>query len=1077
MVWAISASSPAIAQVTTGSIGGSVKTAAGERMSGAVIRLIHEPTGTAFFSLSNRSGLYSIENLNPGGPYSMEASFLNYTTATQTGIYIHLGEKSQVDFSLVPKAVQLQHVTVLGTRRNAMTRQGQETIIDRDKIEALPSVGKSLQDYLTSLPQAKTVSGNEGAVSFAGQNNRYNTFYIDGAVNNDVFGLAASGTNGGQAGISPLSIDAIEQLQVTLSPYDASLGNFTGAGINAVTRSGTNKRQTSFYHYFSNRNLQGNIPLQPGKDHFIRPDFYRRIYGMRTQGAFTKNKLFYFISMELQREEQRQPFAIDEYRGQAKDPGLLHILANHLRSHYGYDAGSFTTSPQLVFADRITARFDWNLHPRHSLSISGRYMNGQRINSNRSDAQTIHFSNNGYTLLTKSWSASIEWKSRIGKNAGNRFLLTYTDVKDDRGPSGQPFPRIRIYDGDGYMAIGTDISSTLNLLTQQNWVLSDKWNFSTGRHTIGSGIDAAYHNIYNAFIQNTFGSYTWSSLADFILNRPPSGYQLGFSMIDSIQGDHIDAAARITLLRVAFFVNDEYRVSKGLSFQSGIRLDIHYFPRRPVADAHLNDTAIPAFSDHYDLKGVRSGAAISIPLRISPRLGFTYKFPPGNMILRGGIGVFTGRMPLAWPGGVYQYNGVFTGGYQLSGIQLNRAVFRPDPYRQWKPAELGAVINKEPVNLVAAILHMPSLVRTSLSIDMKFRKEWSATMECMFSKNVQEIAYSNINLLPPLQTLPGPDNRKVYTDTHQAKIPLRADGFNPYDYVILIGNHTSRTGYAYDLSFSLRKRIADLWSFELNYHYGLSTAIHDGTSSVNLSQWRMVESIHGRNTISRSLSDFSGGHRVFVWLNRKFIYAHRKLSTTVSVTCNGQSGWPFSYVYGGSSMVRDDGRTGGYELLYIPTTAELSVMRFDPIVAGSLVFTPGQQKQALEEYIAADKYLQKRRGKYAERNGSRTPFTYITDIKLTQDILLRINRINYRFQFSLDISNMGNLLNRNWGHRFNQPFDKMELIEFAGYDTGLQPRYRFNPFLLQAAKHQVSVSSAPAYASFWSCQLGLRFTF
>lgn len=1065
---------PAIAQVTTGSIGGYVKTDKGERMSGAVIRIIHEPTGAVFFTLANHLGMYALENLNPGGPYTVEVSFLTYKTAVQKEIMILLGEKFQADFTMQPNAVQLQQVTVQGTRRN-IARQGQTMLIDRNKIDALPSATRNLQDYLVSIPASRTVPGNEGAVAFAGQNNRYNAFYIDGANQNDVFGLAASGTNGGQAGVSPLSVDAIEQLQVTLSPYDASLGNFTGAGINAVTRSGTNRPQVSFYHYFSNRNLQGKIPF--GKDSSMQPDFYRRIYGMRMQGAFIKNRLFYFINTELQREEQVQPFTLDTYRGQTKDPKLLGILANNIRSRYGYDAGSVTSSPGLVFADRIVARFDWNLHPRHSLSLSGRYMNGQRISSNTSDAETIHFSNSGYSLLTKNVSVSLEWKSRIGRHSGNRLLLTYTNVKDDRGPSGQPFPNVRIYDGDGSIVFGTDISSTINLLTQDNWMLSDKWNFHTGRHTIGWGIDAAYHHIYNAFIQHAFGSYSYGSIAEFIPNRSPSGYRLGFSMIDSMQGDHINAAAKISMLRTACFVNDEYRINSRLSLQLGIRLDMHYFLNQPAGSDHLNDTAIPVFAKYYDLQGAGSGKPVKVPVTLSPRLGFSYKFPSGNTVLNGGIGLFTGRMPLAWPGGIYQYNGSYTGGFQLSGGQLNGIVLRPDPYRQWTPAELGVVMNREPVNLLTEKIRMPSLIRASLSIDKKFRKDWETTTGFLFSRNTQEIAYRNINLKPASQKLAGPDTRNIYTDTNQARIPLGADGSNPYDYVILMGNQASNTGYSFDLSFSIQKKIEDRWSIEFSYSYNVSTAYHDGASSVNLNQWRTTESVNGRNTIERSVSDFSGGHRWFAWVSRRFRYAHRKLSTIVSFTYNGQSGSPFSYVYAGNSIVRDDGRISGYELLYVPTESELSITQFEPFIVNNTSFTEAQQKQALEEYISADKYLEKRRGQYAERNGSRTPFIHIVDCKLIQDIQLRINKIRYRIQLSMDIFNIGNLLNPDWGHRYVLPFDKIELIEFTGTGPGLRPKYRFNPLLLPAAKFPVSRSGTPAYASFWNCQLGIRFTF
>ncbi len=1073
-VWLISLQS--MAQVTTGNITGLVKTTTGERMVGAVVKVIYEPMGSAFFTQSNRVGIFYMENLHPGGPYSVEVSFLNYTTAKKTGIYINLGETAQADMVLEPRYTQLQQVTVQGTRKGIPGNNNYAVIIDRDKLDALPSVGRNLNDYLVTTPQAKTVSGNEGAISFAGQNNRYNAFYVDGAVNNDVFGLAASGTNGGQAGISPLSVDAIEQLQVAVTPYDVSIGNFTGAGINAVTRSGTNKFQSSIYHYFNNSALAGNIFSSANQ----KPTFFRRTYGIRTQGPITRNRLFYFINMEIQREKHSQPFAFNEYRGNTQDPKLLNILANSLRSNYGYDPGECMNTREQVFADRIVTRLDWIINPRHNLSISGRYMNGQRISSNMSDAETIHFSHNGYLLLTRNWSGSVEWKSRIGNKTGHRLLLTYTNVTDDRGPSGKPFPRVRIYDGNGSIVLGTDISSTINLLTQQNWSAVDNWYFISGKHHYRIGIEAEYNHTYNSFIQNAFGSYTYGSPGDFLAYNAPSGYQLGFSLIDSVQGDRINAAARIRFLRTAIFIQDEYRATPALSFQFGLRLDKQLFLSKPVASAYVNDTAISAFEKYHDVQGARSGNTVTIPATISPRIGFTYQAPAGNTILRGGIGIFSGRMPLAWPGGVYQYNGLFTAGYQAIPVQLNKIRFRPDPYRQWQPAEINAAINNEPLNLIASKLYMPSLIRASLLIEKILRNSLTINIEAVISKNLKEIAYTNINLLPPLQQLTGPDIRFVYTDTNQAKIPMKADGSNPYAYAILLGNHASGTGYAYNFSISLKKQIDDRWRWELNYHYGLSTVLHDGTNSVNVSQWRAVETVNGRNTVSRSYSDFSSGHRLFAWLSRKFQYARRKYATTVSISYNGQSGYPFSYVYGGSSMVRDDGRLGGYDLLYIPTAADLDAMQFIPNTVANIVFTPEQQKLALEEYISQNNYLKNRRGQYAERNGSLTPFTHIVNLKLNQHIQFKINKIIYHLNINIDIFNFGNFLNRDWGHQFVQPFDKMELIEFAGYATNngtLLPQYRFDPFLLQSPRNPASRSNSPAYAPFWNCQLGIRFTF
>ncbi len=1062
------------AQTTTGSINGIVKMNTGNVLTGATIKVIHELTGTTYFSQTGKTGYFFIPNLSPGGPYRIEASFVNFETEKKKDLMVGLGENITVDLILSPLSSLLQQITVTTVKRPDNFWGNTGAVIDKNKIDNLPAAGRNVYEYLRTIPQAKLVEGNEGAVSFAGQNNRYNAFYIDGSVNNDVFGLAASGTNGGQAGISPLSIDAVAQFQVVTSPYDASIGNFTGAAINAVTRSGSNRKQSSVYHFFSNRNLAGKTPTGTKEEAVKLDNFSANIYGMRLQGALKQNKLFYFVNIELQREQYSKPFSFHEYKGNTKDPGLLTILANTIKGTYQYDPGTFLDNIETVNTDRIVARLDWNINQKNSLSISSRYTYAQRMHTNAGNANTIHFSNDGYAFFSRSNSVSAEIKSSIGAHAANKLLLTYTDVKDDREPLLRAFPRVRINDGEGAFIFGTDNSSTINLLTQKNWTLFDKYSTTSGRHTFHLGMDMEYNQLFNAFIQNSFGSYTYYALEDFLTNRRPSAYQAGFSTTDDIKTDHTHAAAKFSVLKTAAFFNDEIRFRQFVLIY-GARIDHYHFLNSPAEDAYTNTVAIPAIEKYYDLDGARSGLRTTLPVSISPRAGFTWRLPKTNSILRGGIGIFSGRLPFAWPGGSYNNNGSFIGGFAATVSQLNAIRFRPDPYHQWTAGELGGTINKEPLNLTTAKLSMPKLVRASLAWDKKTGNGWSANFEVMYSKNLTEIKYTNINLLPPLLRASGPDNRKIYSPVNNAKIPLNADSSNPYDYVILLGNNKKNTGYAYDLTTSLAGRLYANWDLEIQYHFGHSMVTNDGTSSVNVSQWRTIETVNGRNELERSVSDFSPGHRLFIMLNRTFHHRIKSLTTAITFACTIQSGSPVSYVYGNYSMTRDDGAFGNYDLVYVPTKKDLEEMIFLPNTIDGITYPPQQQKESLENYIQHDRYLLARRGTYAERNGSRTPFTCILDLKIRHSIRIK----QYEVQLTCDIYNFTNLLNRNWGRRYSQPGDNLALIDFAGYSgpAGLTPQYKFNPFLSRNEKWDVSETNTPAYSARWNARLGIRVTF
>ncbi|MFZ6022964.1 MAG: TonB-dependent receptor [Bacteroidota bacterium] len=1069
-----------LAQNTTSSMSGTVKTNTGEILVGATVTATHEPTGTVYRVQSRTGGRFDISNMNPGGPYSVEVSFVNFANEKKTEIYLSLGESYKLDVALAPKSANLGEVTVTALRRTteASGKGGAETIIGRDKMANLPTVGRNIYDYLRAVPQAK-LGAAEGAVTIAGQNNRYNSFYVDGAVNNDVFGLSASGTNGGQAAIAPISIDAIDQFQVVISPFDASLGNFVGGGINAITRSGTNRTEGSVYYFLQNQKLAGKTPTGLKSAAKRLDNFSKKTYGFRVGGAITRNKLFYFINVDLQRDARPQPFDFSQYRGNTNTIAGINSLANALRTKYGYEPGGFLDNTEEVSADRITTRIDWNISNRHKFSISNRYTKAERLNTSTSSINTINFYNNGYSFPTRTNSTSAELKSLVGKSSSNKLLITFTDVLDDRRPMGQNFPRVRINDGAGAIIFGPDNNSTVNLLTQKNWSVYDEFKFTLGKHSLKVGVDWEFNKVYNAFIQNTFGNYTYSSLDNFINNASPQVYSYGFSNVDIGKGDNTAAAAKFMMAKGSLFINDEMRASDNLTLSFGLRADYFKVLSQPWPDNYTNTVAIPKFAQYYDLKGARSGVAPKVPIAFSPRFGFTYKIPEENMVIRGGLGMFVGRIPLVWPGGIFQNNGIFVGGYFANSTQLNTIRFRPDPANQWTPAEVGAGITKGPLNLTATEFSTPKIFRTSLAVDKKLGNGWSGTLEGIFTQNMNEIYYTNINLLPPIGVSVAPGSRNVYTTTNNARIPLNSDGSNPYSSAILLSNNEGPKGFGFNFTATVSKRTRNGFAFDFNYSFGNATAVNDGTSSINLSQWRFMETVNGRNFITRSTSDFSAGHRIFAYLSKKFEYANKKLATTITLAYTGQSGNPFSYVYGNNSMVRDDGTGGTNDLIYIPTSGDLQASNFLNITnsSGAVLFTAQQQKDALEAYIMNDKYLRSNRGKFAERNGSRLPFTNIVDLKIAQDFNLKIGNRKYSFQLTYDVFNFGNMLNRNWGRTYFMLNDNFQLIQFAGYvsATNFTPQYRFTPTI--TTPFTVSTTTNAAYAARWISQLGLRFNF
>jgi hypothetical protein len=1069
------------AQNTTGSISGSVKADNGEILVGATITVLHVPTGTVYNAQSRKSGLFDVSNVQPGGPYAVTVSYVNYQSEKKENIYVALGDVVRVDVILSSKIDKLKDVTVTTTKRGSdlSVRGGTQTIIGRDKLDNLPTVGRNVQDFLRFSPTAKFVGGNGdlAGVSIAGQNNRFNSLYIDGAVNNDQFGLSASGTNGGQTGVGPISIDAVDQFQVMVSPFDASIGNFTGGGINATTKGGTNNVTGTVYSFMQNQNLSGKTPTG-AKDKAVKLNpFKAQTIGGSVGGAIVKNKLFYFVNFESIENERPQPFEISGYKG-ASGKADIDKLVSFVKTKYGYNTGGYQDNAASTSAKRIATKIDWNVNKMNKFSLSYRYNETNSYATSASSSSRVNFYNNGVLYPNKTNSLSAELKSAFKSGASNKFLFTYTDVMDDRSQIGDPFPRVTINDGSGQMIFGSEEFSTSNLLKQRNVNFLDYFKFNVNKHAFTVGVDYELSKSYNVFIRQNFGSYQYATLADFLAEAAPTRYDRSFSLLDQTTGDNTRAAAKFYTGRGSAFINDEFRYSDNLTFNYGVRADYTKFLSTPLADEYFNFN----MPKNWDLQGAKSGVMPDPKISFSPRVGFTYKMPEENITVRGGFGMFTGRVPLVWPGGVYNNNGQSIGGISITtaaDIAKYGIKFRPNPYGQYTAADLGlsTAAAKGQLDLIANDFKLPKLFRASLAIDKKLKDNWSVTVEGSISKNINEVYYTRVDIKPPVGQLTGPDNRYIY-DLKRVVFPAYQGlpaGSNPYTGIFVIHNqpYYGRSGFAYNFTASIDKSWTDGFSFNAFYTYGASFVTNEPTSSQNNSQWRYMETVNGRNDVRRSRSDFDLGHRVSAFLAKKFTYAKGALASTFSLVYNGQSGNPFSYVYA-TGPVRDQGTGETNDLIFIPTADQIKAMTF--VTNSSYPLTAAQQGQALEDYIAQDNYLSKNRGKYAERNGGRLPFTNIIDVKFVQDFNVKLNNKKYQFQLTYDIFNFTNMLNRNWGRTYFMSNDQFAIIKYQGATGSTTPSYSFSP-IANNTPWGISSSTTPSYSARWVSQLGLRFKF
>jgi len=1061
---------------TTSTVNGRVLSGS-EALNGANVVAIHQPTGSQYGTITDEDGYYSIPSMEIGGPYKITITFIGFENYEKSNVYLTLGQTFKLIADLKQKSIDVSEVVITGSKSDVIdgNRTGSETIIDENSISKLPTISRSLNDFTRITPQAMLVGGG---ISLAGVNNRFNSIFIDGAVNNDVFGLSSSGTNGGQLGITPISIDAIEQFQVVLAPYDVRQGGFAGGGINAVTRRGTNQFEGSVYYLMRNENFAGVTPTDVEDATRTKlAAFTANTMGARVGGPIIKDKLFFFINAEMQREETPRPFNFADYTGNMKGKlDSVNMITNKLKE-LGYDPGTCLSNNQTTNSDKFLISLDYNISQNHKLTLRHHYTKGNSIYpyNPASNKTNLTYYNNWINFNSVTNSTALEFKSRLGARFSNDLILGYTSVKDDRDPNGSNFPIVLIKDGAGRIFFGSEEYSSANELNQGILTLTDNFNVYLGAHTITLGTHIEFYDMYNLFIRQNFGRYEFNSVADFLGGKNATYYSRSYSLVDNVIGDGSAAAAEFNAAQLGFYLQDEFQIGANIKVTAGIRADIPLFMDQPPSIAQFDTTMAKLTAAGYDMQGAESGKMPASKIMLSPRVGFNWDlFGDQTTQVRGGIGIFTSRIPFVWPAGSFTNNGLVVGGFSKSGS----IAFRPDYENQYRAEDLGATI-KTPsgqIDLFAKDFKYPQVFRTSLGVDRKLPWGIVGTLDVMFTKTLNNVLYYNMNVKPSTQHLTGtPDTRPIFSGYSSSSLIEKTYSG------IYLGTNTS-DGYSYNVTVQLQKPFSNGFSANVAYTFGESKSMNDGTSSQNSSQWLYVPSVNGHNALDLAYSDFDMGHRVQAFVSYQIEYL-KHAATTISLYYNGQSGDRYSYCYlYGNKMTNE--ANADQDLIFVPASQN-DIKLIDYTYKGSnnqnVTVTAAEQWAALDKFIESDEYLKANRGKYTERNGARTGFEHNLDLRIVQDLFVEVASKRHTIQITLDIFNFANLLNKDWGRKYYIGYT-YNLLRFEKFDATDKTMPLFTYRRMQEAGIEkvddiYNISDSGIGSSRWFGQLGVRYFF
>lgn len=1014
----------AMAQVTTSALSGKVAMAAdGEPVIGATVQAVHEPSGTRYTTVTNVDGRYAIQGMRVGGPYKVSVSYIGYNKKEFTGITLQLGETYNLNAKMSEDASQLEEVVVSAhASKFAGEKTGASTNISQVQMQTIPTISRSISDLARLSPYAN-------GMSFAGGDGRSTNFTLDGANLNNNFGL----TSGLPGGGNPISMDAIDEMQVVVSPFDVRQTNFIGGGINAVTKSGTNTFKGSAYIYYNNENMHGNRVANT--DLGERGTNRSTTYGFTLGGPIVKDKLFFFANAEYTTipavanrwaPSDNGKANLDQYISRTTKNDLDRV-SKFLKEKYGYDPGSYTDWGADEHNLKLLGRLDWNINNNHHLALRFNHTANKAWNApngNSSDTgyrlrgmdrlsqYSMSFSNSMYSMDNKVSSLSADLNSRFSDKFANQLLFTYTDITDERGSNSSDFPFVDIMNGyetlaDGtvkqdlspYMSFGYELFSYNNRVQNKITSLTDNFTWYAGNHKVTAGFNFEHQLANNSYMRGGTGYYRYRSVDDFINGAAPEtvGLAYGYNGVS-----HPNAEVKFS--QYGLYLQDEWNVNDCLKLTGGIRFDNIAFDNGDI----MTNNAIKDLD--FGGRHIDTGLWPKANIQISPRVGFVWDvLGDKSLKVRGGTGLFAGRLPLVFftnmptnSGMIQQnpYNAVTTynsdGTVKSSNPTLDKfkggLVTDPNQIRDLLGAP--ATITPEQGTVAKTIggvdrdFKMPQVWKTSVAVDYQVPVSFPLTLtaEFIYTKKINDVMLDNYNIknnTSEWEHLNGADNRLIYPKdfTYYSNIN---------DACVLTNTHKGH-GYTFNIT-ATAEPIKNL-NVMAAYTHTVMKEISGMPGSNASSAWSGLYTVNGPNFPTLQNSAYVIPDRLIASVSYKYAKEHFSLFYT------GYSPAGYSFFYNGD--VNGDGIKN--DLMYIPKDDS------------EIQFASDADRQAFWQFVEQDKYLKNHKGEYAEAYGARAPFVHRFDFRWAHDFDVKIGNTLNRLQLSVDIMNVGNLFNSKWG--------------------------------------------------------------
>ncbi len=1081
--------------VTTSGMSGRVLDANGAPLPGATVVLVHEPSGTSYGTTTQGAGTYSLTGLRVGGPYVVTISFVGYTSAIYKDIDLNLGETYVLNGELKEATTELKEVVVTAVRNPIINSQrtGTQTNISRRDVVSLPTINRSITDLSRLTPQAQ---GN----SFAGRDGRFNSITVDGAAFNNNFGLSSNPLPGGEA--QPISLDAIDQVTVNIAPFDVRLSQFTGASINAVTRSGDNTFKGSFYTYQRPGSFTGSSV--DGTDVVGANLRSSTNYGLSLGGPILKNKLFFFVNGEIEKVKipgvDWKPSTDGVENAAALISRTLESdmirVRDHLINTYGYDPGKYKDfDPFNNKNTKFLVRLDWNINSKHKLTVRYNDVVGtsdQQTNatsgplalrgSSRIGNKALSFSNSFYGFKNIVKSFTTELNSAFNTKISNKLLASYTFIQDTRTSPSDLFPFVDIWtgfvnaanQGDQYMSFGYELFTFNNDVTNKTLSLVNNTTINLNKHTITVG--ASFDRLFfrNAYIREGTSYYRYKSVDDFINNADP----IGFGVTYGYNGNDAPGS-ELTFGLGAVYAQDEWKATPNLKVSFGLRLERPFY-----LDKLTNNPAISALNFANGRK-MDVGAWPDAKMLFSPRFGFNWDIKGDRSLqLRGGSGIFTGLLPFVWFTNQPTNSGVIQApeiGWAYGNANLTNLDFHPD-YKQFIkdnptlfPQTPGTLPSGSSLAEVSKDFKMPQVWRTNLAVDVELPYNMVFTGELIYGKDINAVQQININEKEPDNTMVGADNRPFWTYSATSAIQ---NGIRRYETNIANATILSNTnkGFQYSATAQLTKNFSHGFSGMFAYTYSKAMDISSNPGSSAASAFSSNTGIGSLNHPSFSYSNFSTPHNLIAYGSYRIEYA-KMFATTISVSYKGYQTGRWSYTY--SNDLNNDGNSS--DLMYIPKDAsEITFVDYTP--SGGVLMTAAEQSAAFFEYVNGNDYLSNHKGEYAERFGHVQPWVHRFDVKILQDIFTNFGTARkYTLQISIDLLNVGNMINDNWGTTSYIPlasFENIRPLTMVGRPTvTTAPTFRLNANTVDAFKAGTSLTKTISTSNTWGALFGLRLIF